>query len=225
MKLVLGNKPVSARQACRDVFGEGYPNVHRTLGNVYKEKFGESIAFAKKLSDKVRQERRQQLDEEWIQMKKPGNPDWKPYLTPDEEELIVSFLETCNYMHMPFNRDAFKVSNDLDSLSHTHNTLTYIPAHPGPRLRDRVSKWTSHQSGGVKLLRAVVPKKTSRNHRVENGKRGPPPRKTGDNTSAGRGLREATGLIYTHTRTHTPHLITPSHSSHSPCSTAWLHPT
>ena len=68
MDLVLGDQPVSARQACREVFGEGYPNVHRTLDNVYKDKFGESITLVKKLRDKVRQERLNQLDEEWIQM-------------------------------------------------------------------------------------------------------------------------------------------------------------
>ena len=110
MNLVLGDQPVSEWQTWREVFGEGYPNVHRTLDNVYKDKFDESIALVKKLRDKVRQERRNQLDEEWIQMWKSGNPDCVSYLTPDEEELIVSFLETCNYMHLPFNRDSFNVS-------------------------------------------------------------------------------------------------------------------
>ena len=113
MKLVLGETPVSARQACKEVFGEGYPNVHRTLGNAYKDKFGESIGLAKKLTVEVRRERCVQLDEEWIQMKKPGNPDWEPYLTPDEELLIANFLKTCNFMHMPFNRDGFKVSRNM----------------------------------------------------------------------------------------------------------------
>jgi len=111
LKLVLGDEPVSARQACRDVFGEGFPNVHRTLGNLYKKTFGGSISGARKLSVKVRRERLQQLDEDWIVMGKPGNPNIHPYLMPDEEELVVSFLTTCNYMHMPFNRDAFKVSS------------------------------------------------------------------------------------------------------------------
>jgi len=116
LKLVLGDVPVSARQACRDVFGEGFPNVHKTLGNLYKRNFGESIAHAKKLPPKVRKERIEILEEEGVNMAKPGNPKFMPYLTPDEEELIVSFLKTCNYMHMPFNRDAFKVS-DMSCMS------------------------------------------------------------------------------------------------------------
>ena len=122
---MLGDEPVSARQACRDVFGEGFPNVHRTLGNLYKKTFdGDSIGLARKLSRKVRQERLKQLDEEWITMGKPGNPQHVPYLTPDEEELVVSFLKTCNFMHMPFNRDAFKVSRY--SLMHAHQSHTHI---------------------------------------------------------------------------------------------------
>ena len=44
------------------------------------------------------------------QLPKPDNPNFVAYLTPDEEKLVCSFLQTCNYMHMPFNRDAFKVS-------------------------------------------------------------------------------------------------------------------
>ena len=109
MLLVLGEEPLSARQACLKVFGAGFPNVHRTLGNLYQRKFGESIGLAKKLSAKKREQRRQQINEEWIEMPKPGNPMWEPYLQPDEEELIVSFLKTCNFMHMPFDRNAFKV--------------------------------------------------------------------------------------------------------------------
>ena len=122
LKLVLGDVPVSARQACRDVFGEGFPTVHKTLGNLYKRNYGESIAQAKHLSPEERKRRIQILDKEGVAMGEPGNPDIKPYLTPDEEELIVKFLETCNYMHMPFNRDAFKVSipciHDLHACTH-----------------------------------------------------------------------------------------------------------
>ena len=44
LKLVLGDEPISARQACRDIFGEDYPTVQSTLGNLYKKTFGgESI--------------------------------------------------------------------------------------------------------------------------------------------------------------------------------------
>ena len=118
LKLVLGEKPVSARQACRDIFGEKFPNVHRTLGNLYKRKFGESIALAKRLSAESRKQRLKIISDEWIIMGKPGNPSWKPYLTADEEKLIVSFLKTCNFMHMPFNRDAFKVS--IHACMYTH---------------------------------------------------------------------------------------------------------
>ena len=123
LRLVLAGHPVSARQACRQVFGEGYPNVHQTLGNLYKRKFGESIALAKKLSLKVREQRLQQVEDEWIIMGRPGNPAWKPYLTRDEEKLIASFLQMCHYMHMPFNRDAFKVSC-LCARTHTHARTT-----------------------------------------------------------------------------------------------------
>lgn len=147
LKLVLGDEPVSARQACRDVFGEGFPNVHRTLGNLYKKTFdGDSIGLARKLSRKVRQERLKQLDEEWITMGKPGNPQHVPYLTPDEEELVVSFLKTCNFMHMPFNRDAFKVSRY--SLMHAHQSHTHI-SHAGSHLFDRASQRPPHRSGRV----------------------------------------------------------------------------
>lgn len=110
MKLVLGEKPMSARNACKEVFGEKFPNTHRTLGNLYKSKFKESIGLAKKLSQKQRKARREQLDEEGLQLPRPGNPNWVAYLTPDEEKLVCSFLQTCNYMHLPFNRDAFKVN-------------------------------------------------------------------------------------------------------------------
>ena len=110
MKLVLGDEPISARNACKIVFGEKFPNVHRTLGNLYKVKFKESIGLAKKLSKQQRQARRAQVEDEWVRLPKPGNPNWVAYLTPDEEKLVCSFLQTCNYMHMPFNRDAFKVS-------------------------------------------------------------------------------------------------------------------
>ena len=109
-KLVLGDEPMSARNACKIVFGEKFPNVHRTLGNLYKAKFKESIGLAKKLTKKQRQERRAKVEAEWVQLPKPGNPNFVAYLTPDEEKLVCSFLQTCNYMHMPFNRDAFKVS-------------------------------------------------------------------------------------------------------------------
>ena len=109
MLMVLGEDPVSARSACHMIFGQKFPNVHRTLGNLYKAKFSESISLAKKLSKKERQKRRAQLQEEGIHLPRPGNPEWKPYLTPDEEKLIVCFLQTCSYMHMPFNRDGFKV--------------------------------------------------------------------------------------------------------------------
>ena len=107
LKLVLGNFPVSARKACRKVFGEGFPNVHKTLGNIYRRNFGDSIGQARNLDPKVRNERLAKLEEEGLVMGERGNPEIKAYLTPDEEELIVSFLQTCNYMHMPFNRDAF----------------------------------------------------------------------------------------------------------------------
>ena len=107
--LVLADKPISARNACKEVFGEKFPNVHRTLGNLYKDKFGESIGLARKLSLKEKSARRAKLQDEWVHLPRPGNPMMQPYLTPDEEELICSFLQTCNYMHMPFNRDAFKV--------------------------------------------------------------------------------------------------------------------
>lgn len=108
---MLGDHPKSARRACREIFGSKFPNVHRTLGNLYKKRYGESIGLAKKLSLKVRQKRREELEETGgIVLPRPGNPAVQAYLTPDEEELIVSFLQTCNFMHMPFNRDAFKVS-------------------------------------------------------------------------------------------------------------------
>ena len=110
IKLVLGEEKLSVRAACRRVFGEKFPNIYRTVGNLYKRHFKESIGLAKNLSQKTRKLRIEQLDAEWIQMGQPGNPNWKPYLTPDEEELIVCFLQTCNFMHMPFNRDAFKAS-------------------------------------------------------------------------------------------------------------------
>ena len=100
MLLVLGETPISARMACKKVFGDKFPNVHRTLGNLYQRKFDASIASAKRLSSKARQERRSQLQTDGIDLPKPGNPDWKPYLTADEELLICSFLTTCNYMHM-----------------------------------------------------------------------------------------------------------------------------
>ena len=109
MMLVLGEDPISARSACYKIFGEKFPNVHRTLGNLYKAKFSESISLAKKLSKKERENRRNQLQEEGLHLRRPGNPEWKPHLTPDEEKLIVCFLQTCGYMHMPFNRDGFKV--------------------------------------------------------------------------------------------------------------------
>ena len=112
LKLVLGEKPVSARQACREVFGDKFPNVHRTLGNLYQKKYGESIGMAKKLSPKIRRGRLEELEESGpVPLSKPGNPNIQPYLTDDEEELLVSFMQTCNYMHMPFNREAFKVSS------------------------------------------------------------------------------------------------------------------
>ena len=108
---MLGDHPKSARRAYREIFGSKFPNVHRTLGNLYKKRYGESIGLAKKLSLKVRQKRREELEETGgIVLPRPGNPAVQAYLTPDEEELIVSFLQTCNFMHMPFNRDAFKVS-------------------------------------------------------------------------------------------------------------------
>lgn len=111
MMLVLGEVPMSARNACKKVFGEKFPNVHRTLGNLYKSKFGESIGLARKLSSKERARRRAQLEEESISLPRPGNPTMQSYLTPDEEKLICCFLKTCNFMHMPFNRDAFKVES------------------------------------------------------------------------------------------------------------------
>ena len=130
---MLADKPISARRACREVFGSKFPNVHRTLGNLYKKRYGgESIGLAKKLSLKVRQQRRQELDETGgIQLPRPGNPAVQAYLTPDEEELIVSFLQTCNFMHMPFNRDAFKVSKCMHVYTHTHHThvLTHSLMH------------------------------------------------------------------------------------------------
>ena len=129
LKLVLADDPVSARQACRQVFGEGFPNLHRTLGNVYKKKFGDSIGSAKKLSLEKRKERIKQLDDEWIVMGKPGNPNWQAYLTPDEEKLIASFLETCNYMHLPFNRDAFKVSACIICSGMHAHTQTHTQTH------------------------------------------------------------------------------------------------
>lgn len=114
MLLVLDDKPLSARNACREVFGPQFPNVHRTLGNLYKAKFNESIGLARKLSQKKRQARREQIEEEGLNLPRAGNPNWVAYLTPDEEKLVCSFLQTCNYMHLPFNRDAFKVSVVLD---------------------------------------------------------------------------------------------------------------
>ena len=117
MILVLGDEPISARNACRSVFGEKFPNVHRTLGNLYKQKFGESIGLAKRLKKSERQNRRNQLEEEWINMPRVGNPNWTPYLTRDEEDLVCSFLQTCNYMHMPFNRQAFKVFTPIKGIA------------------------------------------------------------------------------------------------------------
>ena len=86
-------------------------------------------------------------------MGEPGNPEMKAYLTPDEEELLVSFLQTCNYMHMPFNRDAFKVSSYLvpshTYMSHyTHSTphahiLTTPHTFAGAHLLNRLGKWAS----------------------------------------------------------------------------------
>ena len=127
LKLVLGNFPLSARKACRQVFGEGFPNVHKTLGNIYKRNFGDSIGRAKHLDPKVRNERIAKLEEEGVVMGEPGNPEIKAYLTPDEEELLVSFLQTCNYMHMPFNRDAFKVSTSYPVIHTCH--ITHIQHH------------------------------------------------------------------------------------------------
>ena len=109
MLLVLADEPVSARNACKQIFGEKFPNVHRTLGNLYKSRFGESIGLARKLSIAKRRERRKQLEECSVELPHVGNPTWQPYLTPDEEKLVCSFLQTCNFMHLPFNRDAFKV--------------------------------------------------------------------------------------------------------------------
>ena len=107
--LMLGDEPMSARNACREVFGPKFPNVHRTLGNLYKARFKESIGLAKKMIQKEREARRHEVEEEWLHLPRPSNPNWVAYLTPDEK-LICSFLQTCNYMHLPFNRDAFKVS-------------------------------------------------------------------------------------------------------------------
>lgn len=120
MLLVLGDEPISARNACREVFGAKFPNVHRTLGNLYKNKFKESIGLAKKLNKEQRKARRKIINDEWVSLPRPGNPNWVAYLTPDEEQLVCSFLQTCNYMHMPFNRDAFKVSAMLLPYSFTH---------------------------------------------------------------------------------------------------------
>lgn len=121
---------MSCRQACREVFGEKFNNVHRTLGNLYQKKYGESIGLAKKLSLKVRQQRRKELDEAGgVQLPRPGNPACQPYLNTDEEELIVQFLQTCNFMHMPFNRDAFKVSTCMFLFMHTHIAHTLLLTH------------------------------------------------------------------------------------------------
>ena len=137
MKLVLGEQKVSVRQACRQVlFGEGYPNIYRTVGNMYKRHFGDAIGLAKHLSQAERKVRIDKLDSEWVEMGKPGNPNWQSYLTPDEEKLIVCFLQTCNFMHMPFNRDAFKVSTahalfckctvHAHTTQHTYTYTAYI---------------------------------------------------------------------------------------------------
>ena len=106
MKLVLGGK--SSRKACREVFGEKYPNIHRTLGNTFKKHFGISVVSVKNLSETKRKEMQASVDDEGFFLPKPGNPNWQRYLEKDEEELLCSFLTTCNYMHIPFNRQAFK---------------------------------------------------------------------------------------------------------------------
>ena len=177
LKLVLADDPVSARQACRQVFGEGFPNLHRTLGNVYKKKFGDSIGSAKKLSLEKRKERIKQLDDKWIVMGKPGNPNWQAYLTPDEEKLIASFLQTCNYMHLPFNRDAFKVSACIIcSGMHAHTqTHTQTHMHPGSRLCDRAGEWAPSEPCRLRPLCPEFPQETPRSHGVEDFKDRAPP--------------------------------------------------
>ena len=106
MKFVLSGH--SARKAYRRVFGESFPHLHRTLGNLFKKRFGISVANVKNFSKTKIQEMQNSLDEEGVCLPKPGNPHWKPYLEKDEEELLCSFLSTCNYMHIPFDRRAFK---------------------------------------------------------------------------------------------------------------------
>ena len=75
MLLVLGDEPMSARNACKVVFGEKFPNVHRTLGNIYKTMFKESIGLARKLNAKVREKRRQHITEVGVNLPRVDNKD------------------------------------------------------------------------------------------------------------------------------------------------------
>ena len=231
---------MSARRACREIFGDKFPNVHRTLGNLYKKKYNESIGLAKKLSLKARQERRKEIEEsDPVLLPRPGNPAVQAYLTKDEEELIVSFLQTCNFMHMPFNRDAFKVSICMHSCTCSHTLITHTFSHAcsythsGPRCLNCAGKRPPHESGGIKLLRQGVFKTPPLACRIKDFKCGSPPCKTSYGRGARCGLSKAAGLylhIYilntlthalTHSRTHGRTTLT--HPPNRPCSTVLSH--
>ena len=89
------------------VFGEKFGNVNKTVSNIYKGMFGDSISQIKHLPAKVRIARRREV-EEGVVLERPGNPSFQRYLTDDEEEMVASFLSTCNFMHMPFDRQCFR---------------------------------------------------------------------------------------------------------------------
>lgn len=97
----------SARKACKLVFGEGEKNVNKTVGKKYKSMFGDSIGNAKNLNRKER-ERRLLIIKEGVVLSRPGNPNFQPYLTPDEDDMVACLLATCSYMHMPFDRVCFR---------------------------------------------------------------------------------------------------------------------
>ena len=75
MFLVFADEPMSARNECKIVFGEKFPNEPRTLGNIYKTTFKESIGLARKLNAKVREKRRQHIAEVGVNLPHVGNKD------------------------------------------------------------------------------------------------------------------------------------------------------
>ena len=202
MLLVLDDEnPMSARNACKQIFGEKFPNVHRTLGNLYKSKFQESIGLAKKLSKKEKRSRRERIVEEGINLPQVGNKNWQAYLTSDEEELVCSFLQTCAYMHMPFNRDAFKVLNTFGARVRGIACLIIHISfdncmHAGASLRNRNCERAAREPSRIGLLRAIFPQAAPRDHRAQVVKRGSPPRQAGHQGGPRCSIQQAAGLSY-----------------------------